>query len=183
LARYTAVDKGFGILDESATNSRRKKTWVPSGLTQSPSIAKASKAFHWPSGINRIYRLYREERLTVRKRRVRCKAVGTRAPILVEAKPNTRWSLDFVHDQFANGRRFRILNMVDDVTKERLGAICCECHSSGSRQDQSVIVQHIHQSGLLFADLARQPCRTQQSGRGSRKAPSSSGGPTNPLDR
>jgi transposase InsO family protein len=52
-----------------------------------------------PSGINRIYRLYREEGLTVRKRRARRKAVGTPAPILVEAKPNARWSLDFVHDQ------------------------------------------------------------------------------------
>jgi transposase InsO family protein len=60
-----------------------------------------------PSGINRIYRLYREEGLTVRKRRTRRRAVGTRAPILVEARPNARWSLDFVHDQFACGRRFR----------------------------------------------------------------------------
>ena len=52
-----------------------------------------------PSGVNRIYRLYREEGLAVRKRRSRRKAAGTRAPILVEAKPNARWSLDFVHDQ------------------------------------------------------------------------------------
>ncbi|MGY4496124.1 transposase InsO family protein [Bradyrhizobium sp. GM24.11] len=52
-----------------------------------------------PSGLNRIYRLYREEGLTARKRRARRRAVGTRAPILVEAKPNARWSLDFVHDQ------------------------------------------------------------------------------------
>lgn len=43
-----------------------------------------------PSGINRIYRLYREEGLTVRKRRARRRAVGTRAPILVEARPNAR---------------------------------------------------------------------------------------------
>jgi len=71
-----------------------------------------------PSGLNRIYRLYREEGLTVRKRRTRRRAVGTRAPILVEARPNARWSLDFVHDQFASGRRFRILNIVDDVTRE-----------------------------------------------------------------
>lgn len=75
------------------------------------------------SGVNRIYRLYREEGLLVRKRKARRKAIGTRAPILVEAKANARWSLDFVHDQFANGRRFRILNVVDDVTKECLGAI------------------------------------------------------------
>ena len=76
-----------------------------------------------PSGINRIHRLYREEGLCVRKRRARRKAVGTRAPILVEARPNARWSIDFVHDQFANGRRFRVLNIVDDVTKKCLGAI------------------------------------------------------------
>ncbi|KQZ91873.1 transposase [Mesorhizobium sp. Root157] len=76
-----------------------------------------------PSGVNRIYRLYREEGLTVRKRRARRRAVGTRAPILVEARPNARWSLDFVHDQFACGRRFRVLNIVDDVTRECLAAI------------------------------------------------------------
>jgi putative transposase len=75
------------------------------------------------SGINRIYRLYREEGLTVRKRRSRRRAVGTRAPIVVEAAANARWSLDFVHDQFAFGRRFRILNIVDDVTRECLAAI------------------------------------------------------------
>lgn len=76
-----------------------------------------------PSGKNRIYRLYREEGLTVRKRRSRRRAIGTRAPILIEARPNARWSLDFVHDQFATGRRFRILNVVDDVTRECLAAI------------------------------------------------------------
>uniref|UniRef100_UPI001CFE0B4A integrase core domain-containing protein n=1 Tax=Acuticoccus sediminis TaxID=2184697 RepID=UPI001CFE0B4A len=42
---------------------------------------------------------------------------------LVEAKRNARWSLDFVHDQFACGRRFRVLNIVDDVTRECLAAI------------------------------------------------------------
>jgi putative transposase len=51
------------------------------------------------------------------------RAVGTRCPILVEAKVNARWSLDFVHDQFAHGRRFRILNVVDDVTRECLAAV------------------------------------------------------------
>ena len=71
----------------------------------------------------RTQRLYREEGLSVRKRKARRRAVGTRAPILVEAKANARWSLDFVHDQFACGRRFRILNVVDDVTRECLAAI------------------------------------------------------------
>ena len=76
-----------------------------------------------PSGINRIHRLYREEGLSVRKRRARRRAVGARAPIAVEARQNARWLLDFVHDQFASGRRFRILNVVDDVTRECLAAI------------------------------------------------------------
>ena len=55
-------------------------------------------------GINRIHRLYREEGLSVRERRARCKAAGTLASILVEAKANARCSLDFVQDQFANGQ-------------------------------------------------------------------------------
>lgn len=76
-----------------------------------------------PSGINRIYRLYREEGLSVRKRRGRRRAVGTRAPLAVEARANARWSLDFVHDQLAGSRRFRILNIVDDVTRECLASI------------------------------------------------------------
>ncbi|WP_271623549.1 IS3 family transposase, partial [Bradyrhizobium sp. CCBAU 11430] len=106
-----------------------------------------------PSGINRIYRLYREEGLTVRKRRARRKAVGTRAPILVEARPNARWSLDFVHDQFANGRRFRILNIVDDVTKECLGAIP-ETSVSGRRvaRELTAIVQRRGKPGMIVSD-------------------------------
>nr|WP_086011145.1 IS3 family transposase [Sphingobium chlorophenolicum] len=68
-------------------------------------------------------RLYREEGLTVRRRRGRRRAVGARAPAPVLALPNQRWSLDFVHDQLATGRRFRILNIVDDVTRECLRAV------------------------------------------------------------
>ena len=71
----------------------------------------------------RTERLYREEGLTVRKRRGRKRATGTRAPILAVAAPNARWSVDFVHDQLACGRRLRILNVVDDVTKECLAAV------------------------------------------------------------
>lgn len=71
----------------------------------------------------RTQRLYREEGLSVRRRRGRKRATGTRAPLIAVPLPNARWSIDFVHDQFANGRRFRILNVVDDVTKECLAAI------------------------------------------------------------
>lgn len=71
----------------------------------------------------RTQRLYREEGLTVRKRRGRKRAVGTRAPILTVAAPNARWSVDFVHDQLGDGRRLRVFNVVDDVTKECLAAV------------------------------------------------------------
>ncbi|PWR17929.1 IS3 family transposase [Zavarzinia aquatilis] len=67
--------------------------------------------------------LYREEGLSVRRRRGRRRAVGTRAPLMLPALPNQRWSLDFVHDQLGDGRRFRVLNIVDDETRECLRAV------------------------------------------------------------
>jgi transposase InsO family protein len=105
------------------------------------------------SGINRIYRLYREEGLTVRKRRARRRAVGVRAPILVEAKPNARWSLDFVHDQFASGRRFRILNIVDDVTRECLAAIP-DTSISGRRvaRELTALIEQRGRPGMIVSD-------------------------------
>lgn len=71
----------------------------------------------------KVQRLYREEGLTVRRRRGRKRATGSRVPAPVLALPNQRWSLDFVHDQLATGRRFRVLNIVDDVTRECLRAV------------------------------------------------------------
>jgi transposase InsO family protein len=106
-----------------------------------------------PSGINRIYRLYRQEGLTVRKRKARRRAVGTRTPILVEAKLNARWSLDFIHDQFAQGRRFRILNIVDDVTRECLAAIP-DTSISGKRvaRELTVLISLRGKPGMIVSD-------------------------------
>jgi len=106
-----------------------------------------------PSGINRIYRLYREEGLTVRKRLARRRAVGTRAPILVAAQPNARWSVDFVHDQLACGRRFRILNIVDDVTRECLAAIP-DTSISGRRvaRELTTIIAQRGKPGMIVSD-------------------------------
>jgi putative transposase len=106
-----------------------------------------------PSGVNRIYRLYREEGLTVRKRKARRRAVGTRTPILVEAKVNARWSLDFVHDQFALGRRYRILNIVDDVTRECLAAIP-DTSISGKRvaRELTAIMNARGKPGMVVSD-------------------------------
>ena len=106
-----------------------------------------------PSGINRIYRLYREEGLTVRKRGARRRAVGSRVPNLVESKPNARWSLDFVHDQLACGRRLRILNIVDDVTRECLAAIP-DTSISGRRvaRELTVLIERRGKPGMIVSD-------------------------------
>src|SRR5438105_1242927 len=71
----------------------------------------------------RLFRLYREERLMVRRRGGRKRALGTRAPLAVPQWPNERWSLDFVADQFIDGRRLHILVVVDDCRRECLALI------------------------------------------------------------
>jgi len=71
----------------------------------------------------KLYRLYREERLTVRKRGGRKRALGTRAPMALPQGRNQRWSIDFMTDTLVSGRRFRILTVVDDFTRECLGLV------------------------------------------------------------
>ena len=80
----------------------------------------------------RVQRLYREERLTVRRRGGRKRALGTRRPLEVPVTPNQRWSLDFIHDQLTDGRRFRILAVVDDCTRQCL-ALIADTSISGRR--------------------------------------------------
>lgn len=65
----------------------------------------------------RTYRIYCEEGLQVRTKK-RKKIVRPRVPMLVPDAVNQRWSMDFVSDQLANGRRYRVLNIVDDFSRE-----------------------------------------------------------------
>ena len=71
----------------------------------------------------KVYRIYREERLTVRKRGGRKRALGTRAPMAVPQAADQRWSLDFVSDALMDGRRFRILCVIDDFSRECLATV------------------------------------------------------------
>ena len=77
-------------------------------------LRRAGKAMN----LKKIYRLDREERLTVRKRGGRKRALGTRAPMTVPQGLNRRWSLDFVSNALACGRLFRVLNVIDDWSRE-----------------------------------------------------------------
>ncbi|WP_156170644.1 IS3 family transposase [Croceicoccus naphthovorans] len=98
-------------------------------------------------------RLYKEEGLAVRRRRSRRRAVGTRSPAPVLALPNQRWSLDFVHDQMASGRRFRVLNVVDDVTRECLAAVP-DTSISGRRvvRELTELIAQRGKPGMIVSD-------------------------------
>lgn len=70
----------------------------------------------------RTYRIYSAERLQVRMKS-RKKLKRARTPMVVPNKPDVRWSMDFVSDQLANGRRFRTLNVIDDYSREIVGQL------------------------------------------------------------
>ena len=80
----------------------------------------------------KLRRIYREEDLRVRRRGGRKRALGTRAPMVLPDGPNQRWSLDFVSDTLTCSRRFRILCVVDDYSRECL-ALVADTSLSGVR--------------------------------------------------
>lgn len=80
----------------------------------------------------KLRRLYAEERLQVRRRGGRKRALGTRAPMALPQGPNQRWSLDFISDTLTDSRRFRILAVVDDFTRECI-ALVADTSLSGTR--------------------------------------------------
>jgi putative transposase len=71
----------------------------------------------------KLYRIYREEKLMVRRRGRRKRAIGTRAPLALPDTINRRWSLDFVSDALSDGRRFRIFCVVDNFSRECLATV------------------------------------------------------------
>lgn len=101
----------------------------------------------------RTQRLYREEGLTVRRRKSRRRVAVARTPIPLATVPNSRWSVDFVHDQLANGRRFRVLNVIDDVTKECLAAVP-DTSISGKRvvREMRAIIDRCGRPGVIVSD-------------------------------
>ncbi|WP_323042477.1 IS3 family transposase [Gemmobacter sp.] len=80
----------------------------------------------------KLYRIYREEGLSVHRRRGRKRARGSRTPMPVPLRPNQRWSLDFLSDTFGTCRKFRILAVNDDCCRENL-ALIADTSISGAR--------------------------------------------------
>jgi putative transposase len=77
----------------------------------------------WHVNHKKVKRLYREENLMVRKRGGRKRAIGSRRPMLVPERADERWSLDFISDAFTDGRKFRVLVIVDDFSRECLALV------------------------------------------------------------
>ena len=86
----------------------------------------------WQVNHKRVYRLYRAEGLAVRRRKRKRLAAGLRVVLPLPTRPNERWSMDFVHDTLATSRKFRTLNIVDDLTREAL-AIEVDTSLGGAR--------------------------------------------------
>ena len=80
----------------------------------------------------KLYRLYTEEKLGVRRRRGRKRARGSRTPMPVALRPGERWSLDFVSDTFGASRKFRMLAVNDDCCRENL-CLMADTSISGAR--------------------------------------------------
>ncbi len=101
-------------------------------------------------------RLYREERLQVRRRDGRKRARCTRAPLTIPQVPNQRWSLDFLSDASVDGRRFRILAVVDDF-RTALHRCAWDCVSHRSQADRRCQVARPHYRSRSCSDRAARP--------------------------
>src|SRR5690348_9337132 len=101
----------------------------------------------------KLRRLYAEERLQVRRRGGRKRALDTRAPMTLPQGPNQRWSLDFASDALTDGRRFRILIVVDDFTRECL-CLIADTSLSGARvaRELDAVIQHRGKPALCVSD-------------------------------
>ena len=101
----------------------------------------------------RVQRLYREEKLTVRRRSGRKRALGERRPIEPALVADQRWSLDFVADQMTDGRRFRILEVFDDCTRECLNLLA-DTSISGRRvaRELDAIIAWRGRPGTIVSD-------------------------------
>jgi putative transposase len=106
----------------------------------------------------KVRRIYREEKLQVRRRGGRKRALGTRKPMVLPDGPNQRWSLDFVSDALTDGRRFRILAVVDDFSRENL-VLVADTSLSGHRVARE-LDKVIAERGMPKTIVSDNPCPT-----------------------
>lgn len=81
----------------------------------------------WVVNHKRVYRLYREEGLAMRRRKRKRFRSEARVPLALPTRANQMWTMDFTRDSLASGRKFRTLNLMDGCTRE---ALCIEVDTS-----------------------------------------------------
>ncbi len=72
----------------------------------------------WPVNHKRVYRIYGEEGLAVRRRQRKRRKAAARTRLVLPTRSNQVWTMDFTHDELASGRKFRTLNLMDGYTRE-----------------------------------------------------------------
>jgi len=77
----------------------------------------------WALNHKKLYRIYKEEGLSVRKRKGRKRAIGARTPLPQATHADHIWSLDFMSDALEDGRRFRILGVMDQYSRQCLDLV------------------------------------------------------------
>ena len=73
----------------------------------------------WQVNRKRVYRLYREEGLAMRRRK-RKRVAAPRLPLVLPRRVHEVWTMDFTHDALVGGRKFRTLNLMDGYTRQAL---------------------------------------------------------------
>ena len=111
IAKPKSDDQLRNRLKELATRYSRYGYLLLHGMLRAEGLVENKK---------RTYRLYTEENLQVRTKK-RNKLTRPRLVMTEPRAANERWSMDFVSDQLFNGRRYRVLNILDDCTKELVG--------------------------------------------------------------
>lgn len=68
----------------------------------------------------KVYRIYTKNSLKYRRKKSKKRYTGEKVPLLIPAKINERWSMDFISDTLYDGRRFRVFNLIDDLSRESI---------------------------------------------------------------
>ncbi|MBL7714069.1 MAG: IS3 family transposase [Bdellovibrionales bacterium] len=100
----------------------------------------------WLVNKKRVYRIYIEEGLQVRTKKRKKRASHLRVVPPVASQQNERWSMDFVHDNLYDGRKFRALTVVDNYTRE-CKTIAADFHLNGKKVAE-VLTQVARRHGL-----------------------------------
>jgi putative transposase len=111
--RSTQYYKGTGKRDSTALRARLKELAAARPRYGYRRLFTLLRREGWTDGIERVYRLYRLDGLSVRSKPRKKRRAVIRVPPAAATAPKQRWAIDFIHDALVDGRPFRVLSVVD----------------------------------------------------------------------